>query len=318
MNINHLIEFVYLAEKLSFRQTADYFYVSRSVISRHVAALEEVLGTKLVERGNQSVRLTEAGKVFYREAQNVLRAYANAVDRTREVGRSFGRAVRVGYLKNAARPILVHFARFMGHEHPETRLDLTSMEYADLRRALEEGSVDVALGVNVHPDISRNYRSTPIYSDRFYALVGKDHPLAGKSAEGVAFSDLPHEKLLLPDSFVFYGMSELIDGLAQSESQGMARDYYRDVDILYLKVQTEGYVAFSSGLNNAMFGDRLAIVPITGIDTSFTVSAFYGEAFGGSAYEACRKGFESCQAALKNWSPAKDLDAIGFAISDLA
>ena len=318
MNINHLIEFVYLAEKLSFRQTADYFYVSRSVISRHVAALEEVLGAKLIERGNQSVRLTEAGKVFYREAQNVLRAYATAVDRTREVGRSFGKDVHVGYLKNAARPVIVHFVQFMGHEHPEIRLDLMSMEYVDLRRALEEGSVDVALGVNVHPSVSRNYRSTPIYTDRFYALVSKEHPLAVKSEEGVAFDELPSEKLLLPDSFVYFGMGELVDGLAQDNAQGVAREFYRDVDILYLKVQAEGYVAFSSGLNNAMFGDRLVALPITGVDTSFTVSAFYAEGFEGSAYESCQKGFESCKIALKSWSPSKGLDAIGFTMADLA
>ena len=86
MNISHLIEFIYLAETLSFKRTADYFYVSKSVISRHVAALEETLGVKLFERGNQSVQLTEAGKVFRNEVQIVLRAYANAVDHAREAG----------------------------------------------------------------------------------------------------------------------------------------------------------------------------------------------------------------------------------------
>ena len=83
MNINHLIEFMYLAETLSFKRTADYFYVSRSVISRHLATLEDTLGVRLLDRGNQSVKLTEAGKVFYGEVKTVLRAYADAVDHTR-------------------------------------------------------------------------------------------------------------------------------------------------------------------------------------------------------------------------------------------
>ena len=90
MNINHLIEYIYLAETKSFRRTADYFYVSKSVISRHLAALEETVGVKLVDRGNKSVQLTEAGKVFYDEAKNVLHAYADAVDHTRAADKPDG------------------------------------------------------------------------------------------------------------------------------------------------------------------------------------------------------------------------------------
>ena len=86
MNINHLIEFIYLAETLSFKRTADYFYVSRSVISRHLSALEATLGVKLLDRGNQSVKLTEAGEVFYKEVKVLLKSYADAVDHAREAG----------------------------------------------------------------------------------------------------------------------------------------------------------------------------------------------------------------------------------------
>lgn len=314
MNINHLIEFIYLAETLSFRKTADYFYVSRSVISRHLASLEDTLGVKLLDRGNQSVQLTEAGKVFYREAQSVLRAYAHAIDTTREAGNSNSRTVRIGYLKNAARPVIVHFARFMNHEHPDIPLEMTCMEYSALRRAMEEGSVDVALAVNVNPSISRNYRSTPIYSDSFFAVMSKDHPLA-KYTEGVDISELPKEKLLLPDSFVFAGLSELIDEIVEKDPQIAAREYYRDIDMLYLKVQTEGYIAFSSSLNNVMFGDRLAIVPILGIDPSFSVSAFYRDDIPTEAYEACCKGFESCHEAMKTWGSSNENDFVGISMA---
>ena len=313
MNINNLIEYIYLAETLSFKRTAEYFYVSRSVISRHLAALEDVIGVKLVNRGNQSVQLTEAGKVFYRETQNVLRAYANAIDRTREVGNATDRIVHIGYLKNAARPVIVRFVRYMNHEHPSVRLDMTCMEYGELRRAMDEGGVDIALAVNVDPKISRNYRSTPIYTDRFYAVMSKDHPLASRT-DGVSVDELPQDKLLLPDSFVYAGLSELIDELVEPRKQATAREYYRDIDMLYLKVQTEGYIAFSSSLNNVMFGDQLAIIPVTGVDSSFRVSAFYSDDLPVAAYEACRKGFESCQAAMKTWNAAQEMAAIGFSM----
>ncbi len=311
MNINHLIEFIYLAETLSFKLTADYFYVSRSVISRHLASLEDTLGVKLFERGNQSVQLTEAGKVFYRETQTVLRAYANAVDRTREVGNSSNRTIRIGYLKNAARPVIVQFARYMNHEHPDMHLDLTFMEYGELRRAMDDGNVDIAVAINIDPRLSHNYRSTPIYSDCFYAVMSKDNPLASRT-EGISVSELPQEKLLLPDILTFAGLGELVDKVVKSKTPVSSREYYRDVDMLYLKVQAEGYIAFSSGLNNAMFGDNLAVIPVTDADTSFSVSAFYSDDLSEEAYRACRKGFESCHDAMKHFDASSGESAIGF------
>ena len=314
VEINHLIEFIYLAETLSFKRTADYFYVSRSVISRHLAALEETLGVKLVERGGHSARLTEAGKVFHREAQNVLRSYANAVDRTREAGNVMNPTVHIGYLKNAARPVIVQFVRFMRHEHPSLPLEMTCMEYSELRRAMDEGSVDIALAVNVDSRISRNYRSTLIYTDQFYAVMSKDHPLASH-VNGIDISELPEERLLLPDSFIFAGLSELIDKIVEEKSQIKAREYFGDIDLLYLKVQAEGYVAFSSGLNNAMFGDQFAVVPVIGVDTTFSVSAFYSDNLPEKAYQACREGFESCRDAMKDWSALQGKSPIGFSLA---
>ena len=64
MNFEYLDEFVHLARSLSFRRTAEHFFVSRSVISRHMAALEESLGALLFVRDTHGVELTDAGEVF--------------------------------------------------------------------------------------------------------------------------------------------------------------------------------------------------------------------------------------------------------------
>ena len=300
MDINHLIEYMYLAETLSFKNTADYFYVNRSVISRHLAAMEESVGVKLVNRGNRSVQLTEAGKVFYHEAQTVLRAYANMVDRTRAVDRPSSQIVRIGYLKNAARPVVVRFLRRMSADHPDLQVDMTPMEHGELRRAIEEGGVDVAIGINIGLPVSQNYRSTFIYEDEFFAVMSKDNPAAA-GVDSVKLADLPPEKLLLPESFLYAGLNELGDKLAGMARQTAGSTYYQDVDLLYLKLQTGGYIAFSSGLNNTMFGDKLAILPIADVDSSFKVSAFYRNDLPSEVFAICKKGFEACSASMQSW-----------------
>lgn len=308
METTHLEEFVYLAETLNFKQTAEHFFVSRSVISRHLAALEDAVGAKLVERGSRIVKLTEEGEVFYRDARVILRDCVSALEHVDEVRSMNANVVRIGYLRNAARPVIVYFVRYMQKKHPGLRLTLSCMEYSELRRAIEDGTVDIAIGVNVSPEISRHYRSTHIYTDRFFIVMSKDNPLAKKvGSSGLSLAKLPSDKLLMPDSFVFSGLSEFIERLMAKQLQERStrsaiREFYSDIDMLYLKVQTEDYVALSSGMNNSMFGDTLLIVPISDLDARFTVSAFYRDGLDTPAASMCRRGFEACRDAIKKRS----------------
>ena len=308
METTHLEEFVYLAETLNFKQTAEHFFVSRSVISRHLAALEDAVGAKLIERGGRSVKLTEEGEVFYRDARVILRDCASALEHVEDVRSTNANVVRIGYMRNAARPVIVYFVRYMHKKHPGLRLTLSCMEYNELRRAIEDGTVDIAIGVNVSPEISRHYRSTHIYTDRFFIVMSKDNPLARTiGVAGLRLADLPNDKLLLPDSFVFSGLSEFIERLMakqlqEPQSRTTTREFYSDIDMLYLKVQAEDYVALSSGMNNSMFGDSLLIVPISDLDARFTVSAFYRDGLDSPAASMCRRGFEACRDEIKKRS----------------
>ena len=302
LSIDYIEEFVYLADTLSFKRTADHFFVSRSVISRHVAALEETLGTRLLERGAHTVGLTPAGEVFYREAKTILRDWEIALERVRSVEEGAATIVRVGYLRNAARPIIVRAVRHLSEAHPEIKLSLQCMEYNELRHAIDDHAVDVALAVNVDPAQSRHYRSTHIYDDSFFVVCALDHPLAKRSAP-LSLEDLRGHKLLLPDSYIYAGLSDIIDDLVDEKARLVAQSFYRDIDMLYLKVQTEGYVAFSSGMNNVMFGERLAVLPVEGVNTDFSVSAFYHDEFIGEPYAACCDTFEWCSNVLHDWSP---------------
>ena len=298
MELTHLREFAYLADTLSFKRTADHFYVSRSVISRHLAALEETIGAKLIDRSKGAVRLTDVGEVFYRDAIILLRDYETALDHVRVAQSSQMRIVRVGYLRNAARPIIVQLVRYMKAHHPDVRLTLTGMEYNELRHALDDGAVDIALAVNVRPDESHDFRSTLIYTDRFYAIMSKEHPLADRTA-GITVAELPFDKLLLPDSFVHSGEVEVPDSLDAARSQASAATPFFDVDTLYLKVQAEGYIALSSSTNSSVFGDNLVNIPILDIDSTFSVSAFYRHGIDEQTYELCRVAMEACRDQLR-------------------
>ena len=100
----------------------------------------------------------------------------------------------------------------------------------------------------------------------------------------------------------------------ESKSQIVARSYYSDVDVLYLKVQTDGYIAFSSSMNNTMFGDSLAIVPVRGVDSKFSVSAFYSDSLDDDVFAQCRDSFEACRDAMADRTDHGEVGNAGFSM----
>jgi DNA-binding transcriptional LysR family regulator len=77
MQIKALRYFLHVAKTSSFVETARFFSVPASSVSRHIAALEEDIGRRLLFRHTRAVRLTDAGERYYvqvREAIELLDA----------------------------------------------------------------------------------------------------------------------------------------------------------------------------------------------------------------------------------------------------
>ncbi len=64
--------FVQVAETGSLSRAADVLHLSNAAVSRHMAALEERLGARLVERNTRRLYLTETGQEFLARARQIL------------------------------------------------------------------------------------------------------------------------------------------------------------------------------------------------------------------------------------------------------
>lgn len=144
MDIRFIDEFLYVADTGSYKKAAEHFFVSRSVISRHISALEDAVGTRLLQRDSHSVRLTNAGEVFARDARVVKRDWENAVERVRQASVGECAIVRLGYLRNVARPFISRFVREVKARYPQINLSLVCMDYNDLVRVLADVVVDMS------------------------------------------------------------------------------------------------------------------------------------------------------------------------------
>lgn len=73
MEIRQLKYFITSVEEKSFYKASGKLFVSQPAISKSIALLEKELGTKLLDRTNKGLKLTNKGKKFYHHSKNVLR-----------------------------------------------------------------------------------------------------------------------------------------------------------------------------------------------------------------------------------------------------
>lgn len=72
MEFRQLRSFVEVVRQGSFTQAAQVRHASQSTISKQVAQLEQSLGVQVLERNGPHVRLTDAGAVVFRRAEEML------------------------------------------------------------------------------------------------------------------------------------------------------------------------------------------------------------------------------------------------------
>ena len=142
--------FAEVATSGSFTATADKLDMSRAMVTRYVAELEQWLGARLLQRTTRSVTLTDAGETCLRRSQQMLALMENVEE---ETATSSGGELRgqlrltcsmsVGYAHVAA--VLSDFLTL----HPQLKIDLNASEGA---LNLVDARIDLAIRISAQPD----------------------------------------------------------------------------------------------------------------------------------------------------------------------
>jgi DNA-binding transcriptional LysR family regulator len=175
--------FVAVADELHFGRAAERLGIAQPPLSKAIRDLERQLGVQLLTRTTRQVGITEAGKVFLRDARGVLDAIASAVRRARQAGQPqpvLRVALKADFDGGLLAPTLDAYAGLSGRSASEVLpVELVLLGPGEQVPALRDGRADVAIVVTPYDE--RGVESEPLLTEpRMVALPAAD-PLAART-----------------------------------------------------------------------------------------------------------------------------------------
>ncbi len=136
------------------RAAAEAMSISPSAVSQQLRVLEAEAGLALLEPDGRGVRLTDAGRMLVRHADEITRAIDAAEAELAASRAEITGALRIAAFPTAARAILPEAIARLGRDHPRLTVTLRDLETAESLAALRLDEVDLAV-VDEYDDATR-------------------------------------------------------------------------------------------------------------------------------------------------------------------
>jgi DNA-binding transcriptional LysR family regulator len=194
MELRHLRYFVAVARQRNFTRAAEVLHIAQPPLSRQIQQLEEELGAVLLDRDSRPLRLTEAGRLFFEQATQVL----ERVDGMRAMMRRFIEAERarfvIGFVASTIYAALPDLIRRFRAATPGLEISLIEMVSLDQIAALKDGRIDVGFG-RLHFD-DPAVRRIVLRQERLVVALPLSHPLLDQGG-ALSFAGLAREPLII-------------------------------------------------------------------------------------------------------------------------
>lgn len=212
MNDRILNYFITVAEELNFSRAAERLNMAQPPLSQQIKQLENELGVQLFKRNNRMVQLTDAGKVFLKEARTILMQIEYAIQTTQlaEEGK-FGE-LRIGFVGSATDGIFVEKIKDFHQQYPLVHLRLLELTSSEQLDALYSKKIDLGL---MRPQIiNQTLQSVIIAEERLVLALSEQHPKASK--EAISIQDVANEPFIMFPRSLGPDFYDVIIGFFQS------------------------------------------------------------------------------------------------------
>lgn len=181
IELRHFLALEAVAREGSFGKAARALGYTQSAVSQQIAALERIVGHRLVERpgGPKPVSLTEAGRLLLTHADAIAARVAAAQADLTALDEGQAGTLRVGVFQSVGQRVLPELMRRFLASWPHVKVTLTeSANDVELLELVERGDLDLTFADL--PLVDGPFESVELMRDPYVLVVASDSELADR------------------------------------------------------------------------------------------------------------------------------------------
>lgn len=266
MEIRNLHTFVRVAQLNSFSKAAKELGYSQAAVTIQIQHLEEELSTRLFERFNKSIQLSEEGNLFLLHAQEILQAVDSAKTCMKKTNEPQG-VLRIGTIESLCTSLFPSLIKTYHARYPQVHIRLETASPKQLLEQLKQNSLDLVYLLD-RPIYDANLYTQLVEQEDVVFVCGYHHPFTKKSK--LTLADLFTQTWILTEADASY-RCDLSSYLAQHEQTITPALEVGNTDLIIALVKDGFGISFlpKSVLHPYLEKHELAI--LQPIDIHFTI-----------------------------------------------
>lgn len=194
MELRVLKYFLMTAREENITKAAKNLHITQPTLSRQLMQLEEELGTKLFERSNHNIYLTEDGMLLRKRAQDIVELSDRAKNELLNKNKELTGRIIFGCGETMCVRQLSHTMAEFQKRNPEIKYEIYTAIADEIKERLDKGLIDIGLLTEPVDIVKYNFIRLR-QKEQWGVIVREDSPLADKAS--VTAKDLADMPLIM-------------------------------------------------------------------------------------------------------------------------
>ena len=192
-------------KKKTFSGAAKYLHVSQSSVSEQIMLLEEELGFDLFIRSARGVELTDLGRIFLSDAEQLVTDAGNLYQRSQLLKSKSAESFRIGVSSGLTHLLVDQGLREMPDSFPEIRMEIVTTPTRNVYGYIHDEIIDFGLAVEVSREaIPNSLQLEAIRGAEMMVAAPRGHPLSRKKG-ALSVADLQPYPLIINELSLGFG-----------------------------------------------------------------------------------------------------------------
>lgn len=195
MDLRQLESFVAIAKHGSFTRAAEELYLTQPTLTGHIQSIENELGTVLLNRCGKSVTLTEAGRILYSHAVNILNMREQALFSLAQYEGKLEGELAIASSTVPQRYLLPGLLSTFGREYPGITYVIKQFDSRGVVDAIISGSMDFGFvgSAASYPELEM----LKICEDRLILITSGKGKFQNLKGDTVTWGQVSNERFIL-------------------------------------------------------------------------------------------------------------------------